>query len=186
MEAGGASDDALMLAVGTGDQRAVGLLYERYHRDLFDYFARTVGDPTEAEDLVHETFLRVMRYGASYDRRAPFRGWLFTIARNARRAHHDRSARVRRLRESVPHEVDRPSEALRIEAASELRRVERALALMPEEPRDLLLLARVQGLSYAELETVFDCSAATLRVRVYRALKTLRALLSGEEMYHAG
>ncbi len=173
-----------MAAAAGGDLAAVGGLFERHHRAVFDYFVRTTGDRARSEDLVQDTFVRVLKYADSYDARAPFRGWLFTIARNTRRDAYAAIRREDRIAAALPRDARQRSAESRVEAAFELDRVERALLDLPEPQRDLLILARIEGLTYAELSDVFECSAATLRVRVFRALQALRDRLQEEQTDH--
>src|SRR3954464_2804673 len=72
-----------MKLVSVGDNAHLALLFERYHLPLFRYLLHLSRDRALSEDLVQETFFRVLKYAGSYDPRLVFQVWLFTLARNA-------------------------------------------------------------------------------------------------------
>src|SRR5215510_2868326 len=86
------TDENLMLAVRAGDVSQLGLLFDRHHRALFDFFARMTGSRAIAEDLVQDVFFRILKYRATFRADSRFKAWMFHIARNARvdyyRKHH--------------------------------------------------------------------------------------------------
>ena len=67
-----------------GDVARLGILFERYHRPLFDFLARMTGDRAAAEDLVQDVFIRILKYRATFRDEGSFETWIFRIARNAR------------------------------------------------------------------------------------------------------
>src|SRR5215469_9163180 len=78
------TDENLMLAVRGGDVSKLGLLFDRHHRVLFDFFARMTGSRALAEDLVQDVFFRILKYRATFREDSRFKAWMFHIARNAR------------------------------------------------------------------------------------------------------
>src|SRR5579872_4584854 len=81
---GHVTDESLMQAAQGGDLDALGELFERHHRPVFQFLSRTTGDVSVAEDLVQDVFMRILRYRHTYDPASRFQTWLFRIARNAR------------------------------------------------------------------------------------------------------
>src|SRR3954467_3279917 len=75
-------DAALMLKVRDGDRSAFETLVEKYKQPVINLVARTVGDPTEAEDIAQHVFVQVYKSAHRYEVTAKFSTWLFTIARN--------------------------------------------------------------------------------------------------------
>ena len=69
-----------MQAVRDGDVAKLGPLFERYHIPLFDFLARVTGDQTAAEDLVQDTFVRILKYRSTFRDGGRFETWLFRIA----------------------------------------------------------------------------------------------------------
>jgi len=76
------TDESLMAAYQKGDLQAFELLVERHERPLWNFLRRFVNDPALAEDLLQETFMRVVKSAASWKAQAKFSTWLYTIARN--------------------------------------------------------------------------------------------------------
>lgn len=76
------SDEKLMSLVLAGRLQALEFIYDRYERPLMSFLLRHTGSVPTAEDLLHEVFLRVLKYRASYDVTRPFRSWIFRIAHN--------------------------------------------------------------------------------------------------------
>jgi RNA polymerase sigma factor (sigma-70 family) len=170
-------DTALMLAVAAGAVEALGPLFERHHRRLYQHFERLVGNRQAAEDLVQETFSRLLRYRHTFRGDAPFGAWLFLLARNVARDHW--RANDRRARHELAVEVDAPTDEPGPLAAlaqdEELRQLRRALQALPDETRELLLLARFQALPYEQIARQLGCTVGAVKVRVHRALRSLRA-----------
>src|SRR5437588_7828886 len=87
------ADEALMVRYRDGDVRAFEVLLGRHRKAVFNYILRFVHDPAQSEDLMQETFLRVIKAAHSYEQQSKFTTWLYTIARNlcvdqSRRARH--------------------------------------------------------------------------------------------------
>src|SRR5438105_5514891 len=77
-------DEELMLYVRNGVPEMLGVLFERYHVPLFNFFYRLTGNRMASEDLVQDAFYRILKYRQSYKPGSPFRTWMYQIARNAR------------------------------------------------------------------------------------------------------
>lgn len=176
------ADTALMLAVAAGATEALGVLFERHHRRLFQHFDRLLGDRHAAEDLVQETFSRILRYRHTFRGDAPFVGWLFQLARNVVHDHWKSSGR--RARHELAVEVDAPTgepgPLSNLAQDEELRHLRQALAALPPETRELLVLARFQSLPYDEIARQLGCTVGAVKVRVHRALRSLRRTFSAE------
>jgi RNA polymerase sigma-70 factor, ECF subfamily len=172
-------DEALMKRLQAGDPSAFQILYERYHRAVFAFLARSVADRRIAEDLLQETFLRVFASRQAYRPLAPFRAWLYAIARHLvvdqmRRAQPSATS-IEDLSQGV---ADPQASALECAEAQALgERLERAVARLPPGQREVLLLSRMGGLTHEEIGRVTGASPAAVRVALHRALRTLRDLL---------
>lgn len=166
-----------MLAVRAGDVGKLGLLFERYHLPLFDFLARLTGDRTAAEDLVQDIFVRVLKYRATYRDDGCFETWLYRIARNARADYF----RQRRPVEPLDGQTAEPPEpgpgpARRLEADRERARLRRALLMLREDKRELLVLARYQDLKHEQIAEILGIEVGAVKVRVHRALRELRTI----------
>ncbi|HEY2548599.1 MAG TPA: sigma-70 family RNA polymerase sigma factor, partial [Candidatus Acidoferrum sp.] len=88
-----APDEDLMLEVRNGSGETLGVLFDRYHSPLFNFYSKLTGDRTLSDDLVQEVFLRILKYRLSYEPGTPFRAWIYQIARNARVDHYRKTPR---------------------------------------------------------------------------------------------
>lgn len=172
-----AADDAvvhqLMVGVSRGNLRNMSEIYERRHRMLFRFFYRLTGRQANAEDLVHETFLRMIRYRQTYEGTAGFEAWMYRIARNVLT---DNSRKHRLEVAPVEGQMERvagagPTALDEVMKEQDVRLVQRAMRALPDDKRELLLLSRFQGLSYEQIGQIVGCEPGTVKVRVFRAMK---------------
>ena len=172
------SDHALMLAVRDGDTLRLGDLFERHHRALYAFFVRITGHASSSEDLVQVVFYRILKYRHTYRDEGSFTTWMYHLARKALADHFRKSARApvslddadgaHEARDQAPHA------AHQAERNDELALLRAALAGMPGEQRELIVLYRLQHLSLEELARIHACSVGTLKVRIHRAIRVLR------------
>lgn len=165
-----------MTAVRAGDLGKLGILFERYHGPLFDFLARMTGDRTAAEDLVQDIFVRILKYRATF-RDGSFETWLYRIARNARADYFRHRTAVEPLDGAA---LDRPEPgpgpALRLMADRDRERLKRALMMLPEDKRELLVLARYREMKYERIAEILGIETGAVKVRVHRAIRDLRTL----------
>lgn len=169
------SDEALCRALFGGDLAAFDALYARYERPLFGFITRQLGDPSEAEDVLHEVFLSVLRDKASARAARSFKAWVFQVARHLclNRAR----ARGRAASASeVASRVDAvgavaPDEVLQHRQTSEALR--RAVGGLPPALSELYRL-RASGLSYEELAEVLGVPLGTVKSRMHELVKRLQ------------
>lgn len=181
------TDEDLALRIKNGTPKSAGaltLLVERHHSPLLGYLYRmTNGNRPLAEDLVQETFLRVLRAIDRYQYPRPFKAWLYAIATNLARDHFKR-ADTRRT-DTVPDErlqrfAGEHNPEHRILAEDESRRVIDALTGLPEHQRAALILRYYQELPLAEIANILDIPVGTVKSRLSIGLKRLRATLEEE------
>jgi RNA polymerase sigma-70 factor (ECF subfamily) len=180
------SDESLAQRLQQGDIQDLQLLVERYHGPLLGYLYRlTGGDEALAQDLVQETFLRVLHSIDLYQYPRRFKPWLYTIATNLGRDHYKRLA----TRQSVPmpdsiieqadNRLQAVPEAFMI-AQDEATRVKTALLQLPDLQREAIMLRYYQGLALVEIAQVLSVPVGTVKSRLSLGLKRLQSLL-GEE-----
>jgi len=185
------TDEALMAQVREGDLRKLAILFERHHRRVFNFFVHMCGDRDMSEDLAQEVFFRMLRYRSGYDEKRPFAAWMYQIARNLNT---DRMQRRKGELQLVPVDaedefaVHEPrsgemdaEEALR--KRQEIELLQRALNRLPGDKREILVLSRFQDLKYEEIAHILGCEIGAVKVRVYRAVRTLGEMyreLAGE------
>ncbi len=156
---------------------AFDVLYRRYLDVVYSYAFYSLGDHHDAEDATERTFLAALRaIGSFEDRGATFRAWLLRIARNtianSRRSRFRRRTSPLDALEEHPPAPDADPAVLSLRA-DEVRLVRRALAELPEDRRQVVLLRFVEGLSAREIGAVLDRSEGAVRVLLHRALRDM-------------
>jgi len=168
-----------------GDARAYERLLAGYGPRLYGYFYRVTGRHHDAEDLLGEWTLRLVRTLTSYDHRGRFEPWLFRIAANLVRDRIRRSktrpqprslsmgdSQGRSMVEDLPATAAGADANCLAKEASE--RLERALQTLDETTREMILLRHFGGLRFRELARRFDCPLGTALAKVHRGLRKLR------------
>jgi len=165
------SDEALFERLQAGSVAAFDELYERYERPLFGFVIRHLGDRAEAEDVLHEAFLGVLR-----GRRQPgsFRAWVFQVARNLclnRRRTQTRAARALEKPSGETPEASGAHHAL--EKHQAVAALHRAVETLPATLAEVYHL-RVAGLSYEEMAEVLQAPLGTVKSRMHELVARLR------------
>jgi RNA polymerase sigma-70 factor (ECF subfamily) len=169
------TDEELMLAVRDGDVAKLGLLFERYHLVLFDFLSRMTGNRTAAEDLVQDIFVRILKYRATYRDDGRFETWLFTIARNARADYFRGRLPMDPIAgEALEKPETAPGPASQFEHGREVIRLKRALMMLRDDKRELIVLARYRDLTHEQIGSLLGVDAGTVKVRLHRAVRELR------------
>jgi RNA polymerase sigma factor (sigma-70 family) len=173
-----------MTALQTGDVSRLALLFERHHRALFNFFLRLTSERQASEDLVQDVFLRILKYHGTYRPGTQFRAWMYQLARHAyldRRKPVSAEVSLDALPADPPSLAPAASDTLEQDQQAAL--VRRALARLPEDKREVLVLSRFHGLNYEQVGALLGCEVGAVKVRVYRAVRALRTILldlSGE------
>jgi RNA polymerase sigma-70 factor (ECF subfamily) len=185
----GEANSALVDRVRDGDGAALEMLYRQHHEAVRAFARRLLGDPEVAEDLLHEVFLGASGAFRRYRGASTIRTFLISVAVNKAR-HHVRSAcRRRRMLEKFAIEpegagIAAPDEAVeRRQLASELQR---ALDQLPLDERVVVVLCEVEERTSGEVAAIVHAPEATVRTRLFRAKRKLRALLDGGAESSAG
>ncbi|MEU7002830.1 RNA polymerase sigma factor [Nonomuraea sp. NPDC046570] len=182
-----ASDSALVGRSLT-EPEAFAALFDRYSGMLYRYIVKRLG-PEPAEDLVGETFLIAFARRKSYDLSCPdARPWLFGIATKLLSRHHRReSARYRALRRAPRDSAaESPADAVAAGVTASAARplLAQALAALPARDRDVLLLIAWGDLSYEETADALRIPVGTVRSRLNRARRKVRAALGETNPMH--
>ena len=146
--------------------------YERLYREqagrMKSIAANLLGNYTEAEDALHETFIKIFRAAPSFDGRCPIEHWAMRILVNTC---HDMLRRRRPLA-SIDRLVQPPRENIALRAA-----LEKSLAQLPVRQRTVFLLFEVEGLRHTEIASVMEEPEGTVRSLLFEARKALRTML---------
>lgn len=164
-----------------GDPDAFDELVRKYQDRLVNYLRALVSNTADAEDLAQDAFIRAYRGLGRFRGRSLFRTWLYQIATNVARTHHARRS-TGSNRGQTPVEPlaerDEPASPVSLEARIVLRdRIDRALAALPAELREAVVLRDVEGLEYREIADLMGVPIGTVESRIFRGRQRLRAAL---------
>ena len=158
----------LVVAAGDGDPVALGAFARATYRDVWRFCA-ALDDPSRADDLTNDVFVRVLRALPDFRGESTARTWLFCIARRTVADGIRDGRRRRRLDERIARQ---PSTRHFSEAGG-LVELLQLLDGLDDDRRVAFVLTQIAGLSYAEAAEVCDCAVGTIRSRVARARSRL-------------
>ena len=150
------------------------MLYRETAGPLRAYAARVLGNTSQADDIVQETYLRLLRVPVSFDTRNELRAYLFRIASNLIADHFRKQKRDPPLTGAPDSAVQAGDRSLRVD-------MERVFELLRPRERQLLWLAHVEGANYHELVKALGLRGGSVRVLLSRARKKLAALINERE-----
>lgn len=173
-------DEATLRACCRRDPVALRRWVVRYERVVFAFLSRSLGGGPQVEDLAQEVFLRAFQGLSRFDPKGParFTTWLLAIAAHVvSETRRKGRFRLEPLEDSA-HEYggDGPDQ---VRHRNELARAfQNAAAQLPEEQRDVFVLAEFHGLTMAEIAAVLEVPENTVKTRLFRAREKLRELLA--------
>jgi len=176
-----AEDADLVVSVARGQETALGVLYDRYHRQCFSFAARILGVESDAEEAVQETFVRVWRSAGQYDpARAGVPGWLLSITRNLcideLRRRRRRAPEVQTLDGALERAgPDRTDQEAERKILGE--QVRGALQALGSDQRSAIELVYFHGLTSQEVGRLLNVPAPTVRSRLRLGLLKLGGIL---------
>lgn len=177
------TDLELVRRAQRGERGAFDLLVLRYQHRVVKLVARLLRDPTEAEDVAQDAFVKAYRALGSFRGDSAFYTWLYRIAVNTAR-----NSMASRQRRPLDYEADlNESEQAAVESrmrhgdtpeaaalSDEIHRtVNHAVEQLPEDLRTAIILREVEGLSYEEIAEAMDCPVGTVRSRIFRAREAI-------------
>lgn len=180
-------DFILMARIGTGDHAAFRQLVERHQNAVIGTVAKMLGDPSDAEDIAQQVFLRIWRNAKHYRPDAKFTTYIFTITRNlvfneTRRRGRKKEVSSDEREEHSNHTIeDHPARQpdAQVLQAELLAAVDAAIAALPETQRLAVVLQRYEQLAYEEIATVLGLTVPAVKSLLFRARTSLREALRG-------
>jgi RNA polymerase sigma-70 factor (ECF subfamily) len=170
------SDEQLIARFQLGDVQAYDLLVRRYKDQLLNFVYRFVGNRTDAEDIVQETFLRVYKNKHMYKEIAKFSTWVYTIAGNLaktelrRRKRHKIFSVSNFVNEERDYDIpDREhSPEKKVDSTIQEDIIQKAIEKLPAKFREVIILRDIQGFAYEEISQILDIPLGTVKSRVNR------------------
>lgn len=178
-----------MIAYRGDDREAFDELYARYAKAIYNFFRRAAPRAEAADDLLQKTFLKLHTSRHRYRSEGLFRSWIFTVARNVLRD----DGRERRRRPTAEAEQFDDERTLTT-AAGERRNqspevgliVAEALTALPLTQREVIVLSRYHGMSYAEIGDLLGISENAVKQRAFQAMRKLRRRLGVLDTHRGG
>ena len=165
-------DEQLVRRVAEGDEAALEELYSRYAGPLSHFIHRQTGGQ-DVEDILQETWLRVIRHAGRFDAGRRFSTWLFQIAINLCRDWNRKQPKTAPLiDQDMPAARDRTDNSL--DAG-------RLLSLLPEAQREVLILRFYHDMTEAQVAAVAGCPKGTVKSRMHKAITRLATLVGSED-----
>jgi RNA polymerase sigma-70 factor (ECF subfamily) len=181
----------LLTRCQAGDRAAWDVLVDQYWRRLFGFALRATGSAEVAQDLVQETFLRIVQRLGKYDDRGKFEAWLFRIlvnlirdqgrAKTRRRTQSttvDKGGQRGDLTDDIANTTPLPPTVL--EQSEDAQRLREAIGKLSETDRQILLLRHEADMPFKDIAKVLNCPIGTVLARAHRALGKLRVLMEVE------
>ncbi len=171
----GCPDEELVRRFRAGQHSAFAELVGRYERPLVNFLCRMVGDPSRAEELFQETFLRVFKHVARFDTSRQFKTWAYTIASNLAK----NELRRRRVELPISSTLSSrcPNARDMLETSERQQAVKAAIGELPQDQQLVLTMRIYNGLTYSEIGEVLACSPGTAKSRMFYAIEKLRSRL---------
>ena len=176
-------DEDLVSRVQRGDKSAFDLLVIKYQHKIIQLVNRYVKDPSEAQDVAQEAFIKAYRALGNFRGDSAFYTWLYRIAINTAKNY-----LVSRARRSSDYQID-IQDAEAFENAPQLQGIDTperlllnqeiidtiktAIDHLPEEMRTAIMLREFEGMSYEEIAVAMDCPVGTVRSRLFRAREAI-------------
>ena len=181
-------DKDLVLRVQQGDKSAYDLLVIKYQHRIIQLVNRYVKDPSEAQDVAQEAFIKAYRALGNFRGDSAFYTWLYRIAINTAKNY-----LVSRSRRYSDYQVD-IQDAEQVENAPQLKAMETpeyllmndeivkviksAIEKLPEEMKVAIMLREFEGMSYEDIAQTMECPVGTVRSRIFRAREAIDEKLS--------
>ncbi|GAB3990869.1 hypothetical protein GCM10028807_19060 [Spirosoma daeguense] len=168
-----------MLQVKAGRIDTMGLLFERYNRPLFGFLFHMTNQREASEDMVQTVFYRMLKYRHTFTGEGEFRSWMYHLARNVLVDHskqNKRSSQQYDLADVAEKIGGGPTADEQLQKSQELDTLQRAMAKLSADNREVLVLSRYQELKYEEIARVLNTTEGAIKVRVHRAMNELKKI----------
>jgi RNA polymerase sigma-70 factor (family 1) len=173
------NEDDVLSRLKAGDQQALSLLYYRHVNKLMYYVQRTAKSTFLAEDVVHDTFIKIWQNREQIDPSKSFEPYLFTIAKHTllnllRRAKHevDILSEIRKSTFEAENTTD-----LQIDYDETNFLVNEAIASLSGQVKQTFILCRIEGMSYKQAAAALNVTESTVNKHMSKALSSIRAYI---------
>ncbi|MCP4542206.1 MAG: RNA polymerase sigma factor [Chloroflexi bacterium] len=171
------SDGELVVKLQSGDLGVLGILYERYKMIVYRTALAITRDPSTAEDILQDCFLRVYERAHLIDSSRPLKPWLYRVTVNMA---YNRERRGKRWQTSLDGIIDRLTSPIhhspewQAEMSDVYSKVIRAISSLNINQRSVITLFYLNSLSVKEIATILECPVGTVKSRLYHGRENLR------------
>jgi len=173
------TDEALMTAAARGDRRSFEIIYDRYAARMYHYFLKMLKrDEEMAKDQTQELFLKLVKYGKSFDGSRPFKTWIFSLAHNMCKNiyRHNEVKRKAENELTLKSHIDKSDESRHDLRAFRVALNEEIYKLEPEKRNIFILRFKLQ-MSIKEIAAITELAEGTVKSRIFYTLKKLSTTL---------
>lgn len=181
------SDEDIMMEYTKGNQQVIGVIFSRYKSRILNFSLRILGNRADAEDVTGEVFLTLFSGKYTFDPKAKFSTWLFTVARNSCLSRIRKQKRMvsmwfsskdasREFTWEIKDDADKPNDLLAKKES--VIQVRQAIAKLVVEQREAIVLREYDRFSYAQISQILDCSLEKVKILIFRARESIRDDLS--------
>lgn len=168
------TDEWLMEAVKGGELNRASLLFDRYHKHLYNFFVKITMDKDLGHDLTQNVFMRMIQYRHTYQNGAIFKSWIFRIARNIYADHYKKNKMMVSddNLEIMDQKLVATDDLLIEDEQHKLLYI--ALYKLKPEQKEMLLLSKFQKMKYEEIASIYDTTVGAIKTKVHRAMGQLK------------
>jgi len=177
-------DAALVNDCKRGDRRAMSKLVRHYQQPVFNAAYRILGNLDDAADATQTVFLKVFEHISEYDQKFKFFSWVYRIAINESLNQIKKRRSQESLDDGQASPWQGPAEELDTKRVRE--RVQRALMLLSEDYRTVVVLKHISGCSYQQISEILQIPEKTVKSRLYSARQLLKKALENDQVVSQG
>lgn len=167
------TDEQLMDQVKQGELKQASLLFDRYHKHLYNFFVKISFDRELGKDLTQNVFLKMIKYRHTFRGNGKFQSWIFQIARNVYADHY------RSNKQTSDYDIDQldsGENAIDVQWANSEKEKQLYIALyqLSTDYRELLILSKFQKMKYDEIAQVYNTTVGAIKAKMHRAMGKLQ------------
>jgi RNA polymerase sigma factor (sigma-70 family) len=169
-----------MLKVKAGELDQMGLLFERYNKPLFSFMYHSTHQSELSEDLVQNSFYRMIKYKHAFSGDGSFKTWMYYIARNVLNDHFKKKNLLvfdNDIELTGGHLEEEKQADVLFEKKENIEQLKLAISKLNEPSREIIVLSKYQELSYSDIAEILNISESNVKVRVHRAIGELKKLM---------
>jgi RNA polymerase sigma-70 factor, ECF subfamily len=177
----GQADHELVRAAQSGDRAAFARLAERHYKLMFKVAWQWCGRREDAEDIAQEAAIKLAQYIGDFRGESSFTTWLYRLTINAAKDYYKAKNRRDAQEQPIYEDVQYASHAPSPEEQLVQKDVLKAIALLPEDLKDTVILVCWHGLSHKQAAEILECPEGTVSWRVHEARKKIAGRLERAE-----